>query len=441
MLNKIKIFLENQKVWMHIVKQIIIALVVLTVVSLIDMKVVPYAEFIPKFFLINQSLSKLILSTLAGALLTVTTFTFSTIMVVLTTYSNSYSPRIVENFLSEKSTMKVFGVFIGGFIYCILSLFFMREHIDYDMMSAGVGILYALYCMVQFIIFIFLVANAIQPQRLIFNLTQGAQSIIDAYIENHSVFDRTDTYPVADFERVYDVNIEGDGFLEGIDKKVIESALQDKKYVFFMTVRFGDFLTDKQNIAKLYYNADLTLDDDIKNKISKAFTTTDRRYAIEDYRFAVQKIVEVALRATSPGINDPYTAINCIQSLGLLLAKISVVSGKYALTKYNEGEAQSVIIAEDYNFEKDLYFTFFQIVHYGKEDISVVVALLSALFTIKLRAIAANKKYIKETATYVYTSSIDYYNNPVDKKLIKEKYDLIMHEDEIIPDIEKDDKK
>lgn len=426
MLNKIKILSENHKIWIYVVQQILIALIVFSVVSMIDMKFVPYSDYIPEFFLVSQTLSKLILSTLAGALLTVTTFTFSTIMVVLTTYSSNYSPRIVENFLSEKSTMKVFGVFIGGFIYCILSLFFMRENINYHLIAAGVGILYALYCMIQFIVFIFSVANAIQPQRLITKLTKDAESIINKYIENHSIFDRTDSYSTASFEKVYNINIGCDGFLEGINKKLIETTFKDKKYILFMNARIGDFLCNKQNIAKLYHNKDLKIDENITNKISKAFTTADKRYTIEDYRFAVQKIVEIALRAVSSGINDPFTAISCIQSLGLLLAKISIVNGKYALTKYNNGSNQSLIIIEDYNFEKDLYFTFYQIVHFGKEDISIVIALLNALFTIKLHAIKSNQKYIKDTASYIYKSTIDYYTNPIDKKLIKETFDKVI---------------
>lgn len=71
-------------------------------------------NFLPPFFLTSLELSRTILSVLAAALMTMTIFTFSTTMVVLTTYSSQYSPRVVNNFLQDDQTMSTLGYFMGA---------------------------------------------------------------------------------------------------------------------------------------------------------------------------------------------------------------------------------------------------------------------------------------------------------------------------------------
>lgn len=85
------------------------------IIILIDNGTLPIQQYIPNIFFTSVDLAKQILGTLAGALLTITTFTFSTILIVLTMYSSQFSPRVVDNFLTNKITMKVLGLFVGVF--------------------------------------------------------------------------------------------------------------------------------------------------------------------------------------------------------------------------------------------------------------------------------------------------------------------------------------
>ena len=85
----------------------------------------------------------------------------------------------------------------------------------------------------------------------------------------------------------------------------------------------------------------------------------------------IQKLVEIALRTISPGINDPNTAINCIYIINTLLGKLSEIYGNYTIVTSKDKNIK--ITFEDFNFESDLYHIFYQIIHYGKEDLSVVI--------------------------------------------------------------------
>lgn len=115
MREKILMFYSNHQPGFQIFKAVLGAVLLTILVLLVNLDVIPLIHVLPGFLLTGTALAQSILSTLAGAWLTVTTFTFSTTMVVLTTYSSSYSPRIVENFLQQKTTMRVLGTFIGGF--------------------------------------------------------------------------------------------------------------------------------------------------------------------------------------------------------------------------------------------------------------------------------------------------------------------------------------
>lgn len=121
MLAKLRIYFDENKMWFYLAQYMLISFLLALAAILVDIRYIPILDYVPNIFLTSVELAKLILSTLAGSLLTITTFTFSTIMVVLTMYSSNFSPRVVNNFLTEKITMKVLGIFVGGFFYCILA--------------------------------------------------------------------------------------------------------------------------------------------------------------------------------------------------------------------------------------------------------------------------------------------------------------------------------
>jgi uncharacterized membrane protein len=102
---------------------------------------------IPPTLLISVDLAQNILGILAAALLTMIAITFSTIMVVLTTYSSQFSPRTLSDFVTNQVTMRVLGVYMGGFMYSILALLFMRENLEHEVMAGTVGVLISIVCL------------------------------------------------------------------------------------------------------------------------------------------------------------------------------------------------------------------------------------------------------------------------------------------------------
>jgi len=111
-------------------------------------------EILPHYLFTDIDLSIHILSTIAASLLTMITFTFSTMMIVLTMYSSQFSPRVLPSFLTDRKSTTVLGVFMGSFIYSIFSLLFLRQGIGVgERISATVGLGLVILCLAFFTFF------------------------------------------------------------------------------------------------------------------------------------------------------------------------------------------------------------------------------------------------------------------------------------------------
>ncbi|NLW79690.1 MAG: DUF2254 domain-containing protein [Ruminococcaceae bacterium] len=422
-MQKRKFQLKSNAMLVNILLYIAVAIIILVATLVADSLAMPYADKLPAILLTTTEETQSLLSTLAGALLTVTIFLFSTTLVVLTTYSAQLTPRVIENFLDKKSTSQVFGVFIGGTVYCIVALFFMRKtEYSQTFLIAGVAMLYTLLCVVSFIVFIQSVTSSIQVQNLLSSLSKEALEIVDKFVVSRRDTKRTDTFSVSGYQHVYHVRATANGFFEENDVDAIHDLLSGHDCAIILYPRIGDFVSANQHIASLHYNGD-ALDADTVAHLSEGLILSEKRYIDNDYRFAIQKIVEVALKAMSASINDPNTAIYCIRYLGILTGRLARVDGSYAIVSPKGAGAK--VVDQDFLFEKDLRDIYIQLIHYSKEDISVIVALLEALHTAVLVSTPGNKVHIHGMAAYIGDSVRDYFSNPIEAKIIADKMQLV----------------
>lgn len=423
MIERIKMLYRNNKMWMYLGQSIFVSTLLAIGVILIDSKMIPLLDYIPSFLLTSVELAKLILSTLAGSLLTITTFTFSTIMVVLTMYSSEFSPRVVNNFLTDKTTMKVLGVFIGGFFYCILALFFMRNAFsEYAVLSATIAVVYAALCIFYFVLFVYRVSSSIQATKLISRLYDESYTIIERALKYRENQESLDKYELGVFRSKLEIISDRNGYLELIAFKNILNILKDKEVKIILRADIGEFISRNQEVASLYYN-EKQIDEDLEKKILKEFSIEEERIAYNDYRFSLQKIVDITLRALSPGINDPNTAIHCINILGVLLSKLGEIKGNYTVIRQEDSKAE--LVFEDFDFKEDLYFTFYQIIHYGKEDISIILAIFNAMKTISKSCTKEKLTPILEFSDYLYESTIDSFSHKLDIDMLKKAKDAV----------------
>jgi uncharacterized membrane protein len=416
MLKRLRIWFFNQATWIYNIEYMIISVFILIGVVLVDLKIWDVERYLPAFMYTDVSLARIILAPLAGALLTITTFTFSAILAVMIKYSNSYSPKTIENFIKEKSTMKVLGIFIGGFVYNICALLLLQGIGENQKVIAGfVGVAYAIVSIIYFTIFVQNVIFSMQSINLIRKIYEETKVVIKKEIANRKEAPVTKHYKKAAEIKVISNK---DGYLSTIDYSYLKKLLSKKSKLIIIDSKIGDYLNKKTQIAHIMVNEGQDIAD-IMDNIKEAFIVMDNKLYFNDYRHGITKLVEIALRAISTAVNDPNTAIHSIRKISVLLSYLAR-SEDIHTAKVLEDDFEILYIEN--NLTEDLYFTFHQIVHYAKQDVSVMRALLEGLWLIEQNAVGKNREFVNEYAKEIYTKSLPNHNNKMDVAYLEEIY-------------------
>lgn len=430
MYQRFRLWFNNNKTWIYMVEYILYSIIILAVVALIDSDYWPIGEYLPRFLLMKVDLAKTLLTTMAGAFLTITTFTFSTILTVLNKYSSSYSPRTMGNFIQKKITMKILGIYIGGFFYSVCALLFMRDAYDDRLMIAGsVAIIYSVVSIVYFVVFVQCVLHSMRNVNVISEIYGEALPLIRDELEARSGSSPHKAEATPYLTRIYS---NASGYLNVVDYDRLAGMLKGYRGLFDVRVKLGDYVVKGFHIADLHLEKELPFEeeserDEFLSGLADCFLYEEEKFAEEDYRINLDKLVEMSLTALSPAVNDPNTAIHCIRKLAILLGKLFQSPSCYIEKRNQDGMK---IFYTGYTAEEDLHLTFYQIYHYGKEDPSVVYAILEALYTIYMMSDPANRGSAREYARHIFREAEETLTNAWDLERLKALRDRFHFSDE-----------
>ncbi len=379
--------------------------VILSLLSIsLDAYIINHQEIydkIPTVLFMDISLSRTILSSISASLLTMTTITFSTILVVLTTFLSEFSPRTLQNFITNPSTQRVLGIFVGGFIYSILLLLLLRPTDSAtEFFVPSLAVFLAIICLLVFVFFIHHTSSWIQVSNLIHNISLSAMEKIEQQLHNEN--EVHDDAPWEDWEseelknkQPLDITSHKTGYIKKINVEgLIKQATKDD-CIIRIERHMGDYVnldTTILSIWKLNHRHSLQ---DYRQYVS----VSKKKAPEEDIEFDLIKLVEIALRSLSPGINDPYTAINCIDNLGRILTKL----GKKYLPQsfHNDKDRNLRVIWERPDFHHYLFRSFYQITYLSFKHISVLLAVIKALTSIANNNSSRIKEIIWELSEYI----------------------------------------
>ncbi|MFP4457196.1 MAG: DUF2254 domain-containing protein [Clostridia bacterium] len=406
----------KESVWLFPIVYSLVALLLAVLSISYDLG---YFKFVfkgtPSFFLMNLDIAKTVLSIIAGAFVTITTFTFSTTMIVLIMYTSQYSPRVVKNFLTERDTLQAFGVFVSGFFYVMIILLFLSNYDpNIKVISATISIVYILVGLIFFFRFVNSVASYIQASNLIRRLKENATEEILEYrdsIIKRDFVEEIDSLMSNDLSNIKSTK---DGYIQDYDYSKFINIAQKYQTNLYIKKVIGHFIT-KENIFCEYCDENFD-DEDKKNiidEVMRGIIVGEQRSEANDFEYSIQKIVELALKALSPGINDPNTAIHCVRITSLLLREIAdLPKGFIKITgEDKEDEDSFEVYLEAMEFEVLLANTYLPIINYGKSDLFVMREIINALQIIISTSSDYNKEKIKNFSDYLW------------KKVIEENFD------------------
>jgi len=271
--------------------------------------------------------ARALLSAVAGSIITVVAVTFSVTIVALTVASQHFGPRLLNSFMRDRPAQLVLGTFIGTFAYCLVVLRSVQGEGDgYSVfvphLAVTAALALTLVSVAALIYYVHHVAVSLQVSEIARAVTSNLEEAIDRLYPEHFGADAGPDQPLpkppAD---AVDVPFNSSGYVQRLEGgRVLEAAVK-ADVVVWLRVRPGDFATEGLPVAVA---APPPRDPDaFARQLNGAIVLGADRTDQQDAGFPLQQLVEVSLHALSTGINEPFTAVTCIDRIGQGLARLA----------------------------------------------------------------------------------------------------------------------
>lgn len=319
-----------------------------------------------------------VLSTIAGSMATVAGVVFSVNVVALTLASSQFGPRLLRSFTQDLGNQLVLGTFIAAFLYCLLVLRVVRSAQEggfVPQVSVTCAVLLAVGSVAVLIYFIGHVVVAIQAESLIAVVGRELKQEITRRYGEAPANEARDPAAAVPASTPAAIRASAGGYVQGIAYDGLAAAAARVDAVVRVLARPGDFVQAGEALA-LVHDAARPLDEDDAGCMRQAFALGARRTPTQDVRHTARQLTEIAVRALSPGINDPATAMSCIDWLGEALAELARRTPEPA-GHYEDGALR--VLARPVAFAELAELAFTPIRTYGAGDPAVVVHFIRTL--------------------------------------------------------------
>lgn len=334
--------------------------------------------------------ARAVLSVVAASMISVTGVTFSITIVALTLASSQFGPRLLRNFMRDTGNQVVLGVFLATFIYCLMVLrrvSGVEDDVFVPHLAVTVGVGLALGSLGVLIYFIHHVAQSIQAENVIAAVgTDLDEAIEEFYPKSVGKTFREDSVssesrlPENFDDEAVAVRARRTGYIQAVEGDELMRIAIDYDLILRVDYKPGDYIIAGSALVQAWPSGHI--DEKLTDRINRVFLVGSHRTGEQDAEFAAHQLVEVALRALSPGINDTFTAINCIDRLGASLAKLAerVLPSGF---RYDEKNRLRVVTEVD-SFKGILNAAFDQIRQNGRDNAAVTIRLLEIIREIAL---------------------------------------------------------
>lgn len=339
------------------------------------------SEFVPKALFPSHAdpqMAQVILAGIAQSIMTVVSIVFAILLMTLTLASMQFSPRIIVSFSKDRVTQWTLGLFLGTFCYCMAALPTARSlpHPFAPVFTVFGAMLLALTCVALLLYFIHHISHAISVNHIVDRIAAETEAIVDdvmplprrsaSLVESVAAELNTWDFPLVS---------EASGYIRLIDTHRLVTLARLAQVKVHVVRKVGQFVPEGAPLLMAYKGDRLSPQS--RSEILDAFDLGPSRTLQQDVEFGVLQIVDIALKAISPAVNDPTTAVNCVDQLSRILIRFA---GRElpASILYDPPDTARVSIPW-IDFEGLLKSAFHQIRLYSKTDLAVSLRMLRAL--------------------------------------------------------------
>ena len=370
-----------------------------------------------------------LLTTVAGSMIGVAGVTFSITIASVVYASGQYGPRLLTNFMQDRGNQVTLGTFIATFLYCLLVLRTVRSaaedgvnFVPHVALLVGLGL--ALSSIGVLIYFIHHTPESIHVSNVIAGVGRDLQAKVETIFpervgEGAASRDagvRTEL-PDAFFEQAARVRARRSGYVQAVDDQGLMDAATDGDLVLRLRYRPGDFVAQGDALV-LAWPPDRAAG--AQDALRRAFALGAQRTALQDTRFLVNELVEIAARALSPGVNDPFTAITCLDWLGAALKTLAARDLPSA-ERYDAAGALRVV-AEPSSFADFLGHAFGQLRPYLAADPNAALRAFLTMGEIAGRADADGRAALRHHADALLAGALASLTVEADRQAVRQRH-------------------
>lgn len=352
--------------------------------------------------------ARAILSTVAGSMITVAGVTFSMTLLTVSHASVQLGPRLLSNFLRDTGNQVTLGTFIATFLYCLLVLRTIQSG-DPDSanraefvpnLAVFIGLVLAVVSVAVLIYFIHHIPTTIHASEVVSKVGKSLRAGLEQAFEGQSATS-TDQAPVPDLRPASPLGLQGHplpssstGYVQFVDEDSIVRVAAENDLIVRGVASAGRFVAKGDPLLRIVKGEASNIEK-AADKLIGAISVGDRRTRDQDPLFPADQLAEVAGRALSPGVNDPFTAIECIDQLS---AGTQHAASRPDPTPYRyDGDGALRLIVEPVTFTELIRRGFDQVRTFASGNRSAALRLMDALG--KVGACATPPSRITELAS------------------------------------------
>jgi uncharacterized membrane protein len=333
--------------------------------------------------------ASLVLGTIASSMITIAGVVFSMTLVALSLASSQLGPRMLRNFMRDTTNQVVLGTFVATFVYCLLVLRTIRraEEVAFvPHLSVTVGVLFALASLGVLIYFIHHVSVSIQANEVVARVAAELIHGIDRLYPQKMGSAPPTSEAVSsgaklpeEFDReARPLAAAGDGYLQFVDTDALINLAAQENVMFRLERRPGQYVVMGSPLVTVWPGNQAS--ETLEERVNAFFILGHQRAAAQDIEFAMHQLVEIAVRALSPGINDPFTAITCVDRLGSALHRLAQrdMPSPY---RFDEQDQLRVVVPA-VTFPEIVNAALNQIRQYARSSAAVTIRLLESITVI-----------------------------------------------------------
>jgi len=380
-------------------------------------------ENIALFVVSNEDTARSILTTLIAGCFSLLVFSFSMVMLLLNQAANNFSPRVLPGLIANKKHQFILGIFLSSILFNIITVVSIEpEQNAYAVpgFSVLLGITSAIMALIAFVYFIHSISTSIQINKImhaIFETTERAlqeSTDYEAAIDQNIGFE-TALWPTYEVAKI--------GKIQNISRDSLIKTCVSLKIRVHILVPKGQYLFKNESL----YSASRVLTKEEREQVASSIIFDESERVEENFELGFKQLTEVGVKAMSPGINDPGTAIETLNYLATLAAMRML---KKDHTFFVNETGDLVAKTKQLSFDTLMYHTYASYRTYCKHDFNMSHRLLATLGQLK-NATAVDPTYhktINEQLALVFKDATSSIPNATDCVRLEQLYKHIQHE-------------